>query len=374
MGKIRVLVVDDSVVIRRLVSDILASDPEIEVAGSAANGRIALDKIAQINPDILTLDIEMPEMDGLQTLAALRQTHPKLPVIMFSTLTERGGVTTLEALSLGASDYVTKPANVGSATVGKERVRDELIAKIKALCKRSQIPSAKPVVTPAATAQRKPALFSTPKFNRCIEIVAIGVSTGGPNALAELIPCLPENFPVPIVIVQHMPPVFTRLLAERLNASSPMTIREGTAGQALKAGDVWIAPGNFHMVLEKTAASSRIALQQEAPENSCRPAVDVLFRSVARVYGGTTLAVILTGMGQDGLRGCETIREAGGQVLAQDEASSVVWGMPGYVALAGLADKVLPLDQIAGEIVRRVSLWRASAGARQRETASHGNL
>jgi len=153
-----------------------------------------------------------------------------------------------------------------------------------------------------------------------------------------------------------------------------MTIREGTAGQALKAGDVWIAPGNFHMVLEKTAASSRIALQQEAPENSCRPAVDVLFRSVARVYGGTTLAVILTGMGQDGLRGCETIREAGGQVLAQDEASSVVWGMPGYVALAGLADKVLPLDQIAGEIVRRVSLWRASAGARQRETASHGNL
>jgi two-component system chemotaxis response regulator CheB len=374
MPKIRVLVVDDSVVIRRIVTDIISSDPDLEVAGIAANGRIALDKITQINPDIMTLDVEMPEMDGLQTLKELRKIYPKLPVIMFSTLTERGGVTTLEALSLGASDYVTKPANVGSATAAKERVRDDLIPKIKALCRRSQIPSAKPFATTAAAAKPTPVLSSIPRSHRSIEIVTIGVSTGGPNALAELMPCIPVNFPVPIVIVQHMPPVFTRLLAERLNGHSPLTVREGAAGQELKAGEAWIAPGNFHMVLEKTATSSRIALQQEAPENSCRPAVDVLFRSVAQIYGASTLAVILTGMGQDGLRGCEVIREAGGQVLAQDEASSVVWGMPGFVANAGLADKVLPLDQIAGEIVRRVSLWRASAGAIQREKVLHGNL
>jgi two-component system chemotaxis response regulator CheB len=374
MAKIRVLVVDDSVVIRRLVTDILASDPEIEVAGIAANGRIALDKITQINPDIMTLDVEMPEMDGLQTLAALRKSHPKLPVIMFSTLTERGGVTTLEALSLGASDYVTKPANVGSATAGKERVRDDLIPKIKALCGRSHIPGAKPSATTGAAARPKAVFSSIPKSNRIVDIVTIGVSTGGPNALAELMPAIPAKFPVPIAIVQHMPPVFTRLLAERLNANSPVTIREGIAGQELKAGEVWIAPGNYHMVLEKTATGSRIALQQEVPENSCRPAVDVLFRSVARIYGASTLAVILTGMGQDGLRGCEVIREAGGQVLAQDEASSVVWGMPGFVANAGLADKVLPLDQIAAEIIRRVSLGRPSAGSVPREKALHGNL
>jgi two-component system chemotaxis response regulator CheB len=316
----------------------------------------------------------MPEMDGLQTLAALRKTHPKLPVIMFSTLTERGGVTTLEALSLGASDYVTKPANVGKIGEGIARVRDDLIPKIKALCGKVQFPSAKALPTMAATAKPRPGLSSTLRSNRSIEIVTIGVSTGGPNALAELMPGIPANFPVPIVIVQHMPPVFTRLLAERLNGSSPLTIREGTAGQELKAGEAWIAPGNFHMVLEKTATGSRIALQQEAPENSCRPAVDVLFRSVARIYGGSTLAVVLTGMGQDGLRGCEMISEAGGQILAQDEDSSVVWGMPGYVANAGLADKVLPLNQIAGEIVRRVSLWRGSAAATQREKTLYGNL
>jgi len=358
MPKIRVLVVDDSVVIRRLVTDALASDPDIEIAGIAANGRIALDKIPQVNPDIVTLDVEMPEMDGLTTLKELRKTYRKLPVIMFSTLTERGAATTLDALSLGASDYVTKPSNVGSVTAGKERVREELIPKIRALCGRSQAPQAQAPAT--AMAAPKPKLFSArpAMLSRPVEIVAIGVSTGGPNALAELMPGLPGHLPVPVVIVQHMPPVFTRLLAERLDTTSPVTVREGLAGEELKAGEAWIAPGNYHMILEKTAVGSRIALQQEPPENSCRPAVDVLFRSVANVYGAATLAVILTGMGQDGMRGCEVIREAGGQVLAQDEATSVVWGMPGFVANAGLADQVLPLNRIAGEIVRRVRLGR----------------
>jgi two-component system chemotaxis response regulator CheB len=184
-------------------------------------------------------------------------------------------------------------------------------------------------------------------------IVAIGVSTGGPNALAALVPALPGDFPVPVVIVQHMPPMFTRLLAERLNTQSKLKVVEGQAGMALQAGTVYIAPGDFHMELQPSGMSVLLRLVQTPPENSCRPAVDVLFRSVARTYGARVLGVILTGMGQDGLRGCETIHEAGGRVVVQDEATSIVWGMPGFVARAGLAEKVLPLDTIAAEIVRR---------------------
>jgi two-component system chemotaxis response regulator CheB len=374
MAKIRVLVVDDSVVIRRLVTDVLTSDPDIEVAGVAANGRIALDKVTQVNPDIVTLDVEMPEMDGLQALKALRKTHPKLPVIMFSTLTERGGVTTLEALSLGASDYVAKPANVGSTTAGMARVREELIPKIKGLCGRTVIAQPSMVAAPRPPAKREPLAANVSILNRRVEIVAIGTSTGGPNALAELIPQIPGDFPVPIVIVQHMPPIFTKLLAERLCAKSAIGVREAAPGDDLRAGAAHIAPGDFHMVVEKNGTRARIELNQNPPENSCRPAVDALFRSVARNYGASALGVILTGMGQDGLRGCEQIREAGGQILAQDEASSVVWGMPGFVARAGLADQILPMDWIAGEIARRVGQGRGSSTATKQEVAKHGNI
>jgi len=353
MPKLRVLIVDDSVVIRRIVSDIINSDPDLEVAGIAANGRIALDRIPQVNPDIITLDVEMPEMDGLQTLKELRKTYPRLPVIMFSTLTERGGVTTLDALSLGASDYVTKPANVGKVGEGMARVRDDLIPKIKALCGRADSTRAK-LAGPAL--RPRPASVPRPLFRPApgrVEILAIGTSTGGPNALADLLSALPADFPVPVVIVQHMPPVFTKLLADRLAARSALSAVEAGAGEELRPGKICIAPGDYHMILEKTANGARVKLHQEPPENSCRPAVEVLFRSVAQLYGGTTLGVILTGMGQDGLRGCELIHEAGGQILVQDETSSVVWGMPGFVARAGLADKELPLNQLAGEIVRR---------------------
>ena len=360
MPKLRVLIVDDSVVIRRLVSDIITADPDLEVAGVAANGRIALDRIPQVNPDIITLDVEMPEMGGLETLKELRRTYPRLPVIMFSTATERGGVTTLEALSLGASDYVTKPANVGRVGEGIARVRDDLIPKIKALCglRRSEfrVPSSGLTQNPKPKTQN----LTFRNSGARVEIVAIGTSTGGPNALADLLPELPGDFPVPVVIVQHMPPIFTKLLADRLAARIPLEIAEGNAGDPLRPGKIWIAPGDYHMGLEKSAHGARVKLNQEPPENSCRPAVDVLFRSVVQVYGAGTLGVILTGMGQDGLRGCEYIREAGGQVLIQDEASSVVWGMPGIVARAGLADKELPLNQLAGEIVRRV--WQGRTG------------
>ena len=349
--------VDDAVVVRKIVTDSLATDPQIEVVGVAANGRIALAKIPQINPDIITLDIEMPELDGLQTLVEIRKLYPLLPVIMFSTLTEHGGTKTLEALSLGATDYVTKPANVGSVSIAMQRVREELIPKIKLFCSEKAGFKAPATAKPEPFTKSQPFIQKTftPKTpslpNQRIDIVAIGVSTGGPNALAELFPVFPKNFPVPIVLVQHMPPFFTKLLAERLTSKSEVVVKEGATGDALTPGNAWIAPGDFHMSLEKTGTRVYVSIHQGQPENSCRPAVDVLFRSVAKLYGPNTLAVILTGMGQDGLIGCEHIKDAGGKVIVQDEASSVVWGMPGFVARAGLADKILPLNQIGQEII-----------------------
>src|ERR1039458_7331325 len=354
MPKIRILVVDDSVVVRRMVSDALASDPQLEIAGTAANGKIALAKIPQVNPDIVILDVEMPELDGIGTLVEIRKTLPALPVIMYSTLTQRGAEATLEALSKGATDYVTKPSNVGSAAQALECIRTELTPKIKAICHRvSGFHSSSLLGQPVARKVIKPRAEAARREER-IDIVAIGVSTGGPNALAVLMPTFPPDFPVPVVIVQHMPPVFTRLLAERLAAKSQIGVEEGHMGALLKPGCAWIAPGDYHMVV--VSDNNRVTLRtyQGPPENSCRPAVDTLFRSVAEVYKPHALAVEMTGMGQDGLRGCEHIREAGGQILAQDQESSVVWGMPGFVANAGLADRVLPLDQLGLEIIRRV--------------------
>jgi two-component system chemotaxis response regulator CheB len=356
MTRIRILVVDDSVVIRRLLCETLATDPALEVVGSASDGHIALAKIAQLLPDLITLDIEMPVMNGLETLVELRKLYPKLPVVMFSTLTERGASATLDALSLGASDYATKPSNTGSPAGAIAAIRAELLPKIKALCagpaaKLKSLPPARPAVP-----VRRPA-------HRRIEIVTIGTSTGGPNALAEVLPQIPRDFPVPIVVVQHMPPLFTRLLADRLAAHSKIPVHEGSAGVMLCAGQAWIAPGNFHMTVKSAAAGSRLALNQDAPENSCRPAVDVLFRSVAQVYGASALAVVMTGMGSDGVIGAQAIREKGGEVIIQDEASAVVWGMPGLVYASGQADAVYPLDQLGQEITRRVLQSRASRTA-----------
>jgi two-component system chemotaxis response regulator CheB len=360
MPKIRVLIVDDSVVVRRLLSDLLAADPNCEVVGTAANGKIAIQKIPQVNPDIVTLDVEMPEMDGLETLAAIRKTHPRLPVIMFSALTEKAADATLKALALGATDYVTKPT-ASSATSAMDQVRDQLIPKIRCLC------GVKPDVRQAVvgrTASQVRAKLVVPPLVRAsrVDVVAIGCSTGGPNALAVLLPKLAQDFPVPIVITQHMPPLFTRMLAERMNASTSLRVREAQGGEVLEHGYVYIAPGDFHMDVRREGTAIRLALHQAPPENSCRPAVDVMLRSVVSVYGAGSLGVILTGMGQDGMRGCELIREAGGHVVVQDEATSVVWGMPGAVARAGLADVVLPMDQIAAEVTRRVAGGGAQAG------------
>ena len=354
MQPLRVLIVDDSAVLRRLLGDVLASDPEIEVAGTAGNGSLALARIPEVKPDLITLDIEMPGMDGLATITEIRKLYPKLPVIMFSNLTERGAAATLDALARGASDYVAKPTRAGSVEAARQRVREELIPKIKSLCEvRGKFPQ--PLSAPAVVAPTRAPVR--------IDIVAIGTSTGGPNALAELIAQFPADFPVPIVIVQHMPPLFTRLLADRLNSRSRLHVQEGQEGMKVESGQVWIAPGGRHVTVARKGGDVVLALKRDPPENSCRPAVDVLFRSVANAYGASALAVVLTGMGADGTLGARVIRDAGGEVIVQDEASSVVWGMPGSVVAASLADRICPLANIVPEVVRRVTFRRLRASA-----------
>jgi two-component system chemotaxis response regulator CheB len=353
MRRTRVLIVDDSVTIRKLLSDLIAAQPDLEVASVAANGRIALAKIVQTNPDIVTLDVEMPELDGLETLAEIRKTHPRLPVIMFSSLTERAASATLEALSLGANDYVTKPAGSSGIAGAMDRVRMDLLPKLRHF----GVP--KPTTPTAAGAPVLPASrtrsMSPPDRRAPIDVVAIGCSTGGPNALSEIFRDLPGNLSVPLVITQHMPRVFTKLLADRLTAGSKVPVHEARDGDVLVAGQAWLAPGDYHLMLERQGGRVHVRLNQGPPENSCRPAVDVMLRSVAAVYGSRSLNVILTGMGQDGLLGCQTLHDLGAHILVQDEGSSVVWGMPGLVAKAGIAGAVLPLAQVSDEIVQRVS-------------------
>jgi two-component system, chemotaxis family, protein-glutamate methylesterase/glutaminase len=330
----------------------------IEVAGVAANGRIGLNMLTQVNPDAVVMDIEMPEMSGLEALPLLRKSHPRLPVIMFSTLCERGASGTLAALAAGASDYVTKPREMADLQAAMTQVREQLTSRIKAFCHRpttGTIPVNRTVRSVARRMESK------------IEVVAIGASTGGPNALTDVLTALPLQLPVPIVITQHMPATFTRLLADGLTTKTGHPVHEGVAGMPLESGHVYIAPGGFHMTVSRSAGGGVVGLNQNPLENCCRPAVDVLFRSIAEGYKDRALAVVLTGMGKDGLRGAESIREVGGTIYAQDEATSVVWGMPGFVANAGLADRVLPLSQIADGICDRIAVGRVPLTDRPRK-------
>jgi two-component system chemotaxis response regulator CheB len=348
MDKIRVLIVDDASAIRRLASAALNRDPALEVVGTAADGQMALARLADLRPDVVLLDLEMPVMDGLETLVALRKTHPRLPVIMFSRHTQRGVEATVRALTLGADDYVPKPGDGLDVTACVEGL---LIPKIKLLAGRSRDRvTGRPGEKVSQQSARPRPITSSPKP---VEIIVIGASTGGPNAIAELLPAFPSDWAVPIVMVQHMPAEFTARLAERLADQSGLRVREGMAGESLSAAQAWVAPGSHHLLVRQRGRTVRLDLSQEPPVNSCRPSVDVLFRSAAQVFGHGVLAVVLTGMGQDGLSGCESIQEAGGQVLVQDEASSVVWSMPGAVARAGLADEVLPIGKIGPAIVQR---------------------
>jgi len=350
--RIRVLVVDDSVVIRSLVTHALSEEPTIEVVGVAANGAIALERIAQLNPDVITLDIEMPEMDGLALLRRIGRWEVRPRVVMFSTLTDRGAAMTLEALALGADDYVTKAANVGSLDRSMDALRRELVPKIKQFF---VLPGETSLAMPPAAAPKLTVAPPVP-VRRAGQpsVLAIGVSTGGPNALAVIVPQFPADFPLPILIVQHMPPLFTRFLAERLQTVTKLKVREATDGVPLAGGAVWIAPGDYHVRVCNHGAGTVVRLDQSPPENSCRPSVDVLFRSVAETFGGAAICAVLTGMGQDGLRGAGMLKANGAYVIAQDEATSVVWGMPGAVAGAGLANSVLPLDAVVPEILRQV--------------------
>lgn len=345
MARRRVLVIDDSVVSRRFVADVLTAEQGFEVF-VAPNGRLGLDKLGHELADLVILDVEMPELDGIETLRRIRQRYPTMPVIMFSALTERAGALTLEALAHGASDYITKPSSV-SSPYGRPRdareIGAELLAKVSALL---EVPRVHPTTVRRAT----PRAITRPP----VEVLAIGASTGGPMAVTQILAELPAGFAVPIVVVQHMPAMFTALFAQRLAEQTALVCREAVAGAVLAPGEVWVAAGGSHLVVVRDRSHVRLVIDDGPPENSCKPAVDVLFRSVAATFGAATLGVVLTGMGFDGLRGAEAITGAGGEVLVQDQASSVVGSMPGAIADAGLASAVVPLSQLAGELVRRV--------------------
>ena len=355
----RVLIVDDSSTVRMILRQYL-DDAGLEVAGAARNGREAIDRLDAYRPDVVLLDVDMPELYGLETLPRLRELRPELPVIMFSRLTERGAAETIEALFLGASDYLLKP---DSSDALKECIASELVPKLHALSGTAQCGTgtpARPEPMAQSSGRAGVPVRTEPAPTHSPSVLAIAASTGGPRALAELIPTLPTDLPVSVVIVQHMPPGFTGALAERLDFISPFTVREARDDQPLSAGDIWIAPGNRHMVVHRSASGVRVQCYEGPPENSCRPAADVLFRSVLREYKAGTLAVVLTGMGNDGLASSREIVDSGGRILVQDEASSAVWGMPGQIARAGLADAVLPLDRIGAELSLRLTRRRLS--------------
>lgn len=368
MDPIRVLVVDDTILYRKVIGDVIGSISGAEVCGTAANGRFALTKIATLKPDLITLDIEMPEMNGLELLEELRKTGTRLPrIIMLSTLTTRGGDMTIRALELGAYDFITKPES-GTAAENMEKIRTQLTPAVTALIQEKKFHSRlenaratlsrtaplreteapKPIHPTPATATVPPRRITRP-VSRPSEIVAIGISTGGPNALAAMLPKLPADIGVPILIVQHMPPVFTKSLAGSLNNKCAIEVKEAEDGDILKPGLALIAPGGKQMRVEahRDGVHRLVRITNDPPENSCRPSADYLFRSVASHYVGRATGIIMTGMGQDGFKGLQKMHENGAVILAQDEASCTVYGMPKAPADAGIVDKVVPLSDMA---------------------------
>jgi two-component system, chemotaxis family, protein-glutamate methylesterase/glutaminase len=360
---IRVLIVDDTVTYRKIVGDVLSDIPGVEVVGVAANGKIALQKIEQLRPDLLTLDLEMPEMDGLEVLRHLKHTGSDVRAIMLSGATAEGADSTMKALKLGAFDFVLKPTG-GTAEKNAELLRHELSLKIQAFALSKQVhtilhkPGPNPPHTLTAppptkenglvTHPRRPFEISTGRP----EVVALGISTGGPASLIHMLPMLPASLGVPMLIVQHMPPMFTKSLADDLNHRCALTVSEACDGQSVSPGHVLIAPGGQQMKVEKAGAHIVVRITDDPPENSCKPSADYLFRSVSKLYGGNAIGVIMTGMGNDGTRGCREMKQRGASIIAQDEATCVIFGMPKGPIDEGLADVVAPLDRIAGEIVR----------------------
>ncbi|MFD2207985.1 protein-glutamate methylesterase/protein-glutamine glutaminase [Kiloniella antarctica] len=359
----RIMVVDDSAVIRGLLTRILESDPSVTVVESVPNGEIAIKRLAIHDIDVIVLDIEMPVMDGLTALPKLLAVKPDVQIIMASTLTRKNAEISLRAMRLGAADYIPKPTSSGELTKASD-FKHELVEKVKALGqvarsgKKAPLPTAKtgqanvnkPKLAPAPSSlyPTKSIVLRKDKINKP-DILAIGSSTGGPQALFDVLGNL-GAITQPVVVTQHMPATFTALLAEHISRVSAMPSKEGEDGEILKGGTIYLAPGGFHMVFEKQGANVVIRLNQEAPENFCRPAVDPMLRSLSKIYGSRLLVLILTGMGSDGLRGSEVVTAAGGSVIAQDEQTSVVWGMPGAVATAGLCSAVLPIKEMASNV------------------------
>ncbi|WHH58956.1 chemotaxis response regulator protein-glutamate methylesterase [Petroclostridium sp. X23] len=347
---IRVLVVDDSAFIRKIVTDILSEDPYINVLDIARNGREALDKIKLLSPDVVTLDVEMPVMDGLECLKEIMNVKP-VPVIMVSSLTTEGANATIKALELGAIDFIAKPRNIFD--VGNEKVKKEIIEKIK-IAKNS-------IVRPSSsfvhyTRSEKKKVINSQKLKH---IVAIGTSTGGPRALQQVIPPIPGNIPAAFVVVQHMPQGFTKSLAARLDSMSELNVKEAEDGDIITSGYAYIAPGSYHMVFQKESNTGQIVirLNKNAPEGGHRPSVNVMMSSLADTGQNNIIGVIMTGMGADGCEGLKRLKtDNGAHIIAQDEKSCVVYGMPKAAVQAGIVDKVIALNDISNEIIRKVGV------------------
>lgn len=365
-----VLIVDDSAVIRGMIRRWLDTEPSIKVVGSAANGQMALLEAKKLQPEIVLLDIEMPVMDGLKALPLLKAALPHAHIVMASTLTTRNAEISLKAMRLGAADYIPKPESRSGLSAG-DAFKNAVIAKVIALGTAKRNKLGEPVPSLAAqnseiTARasgsshhssgvsRARPVASAPRTSPALppSILAIGSSTGGPQALFKMFEMLEPSFSLPIVITQHMPATFTAILATHLSKVSGRNCVEAESGMMIEQNAVYVAPGGKHMLVRGTAAQATIELTEDPEENFCRPAVDPMFRSVADVFGARVLGLILTGMGSDGCKGAKVLRDAGGQIIVQDEATSTVWGMPGSVSKAGLADQVLPLERIADVVMR----------------------
>jgi len=345
MDRIRVLVVDDSAVVRQILTEVLSRDPQIEVVGTASDPLLAREKIKRLNPDVLTLDVEMPRMDGLAFLENIMRLRP-MPVVMVSSLTERGAEVTLQALALGAVDFVTKP-RLGVAH-GLEEYAEEIIAKVKGAARARVWALARPAtrLVPLPDGPRP----ASPHFRTTDRLIAIGASAGGTEAIRTVLEQMPADAPA-VVLTQHIPGSFSRAFVERLDRHSPMLVREASDGEQILPGHAYLPPGDHHLRVIRDGARWRCRIDGGPPVNRHRPAVDVLFRSVAQSAGANAVGAILTGMGDDGARGLLEMREAGAQTLVQDEATSVVWGMPGAAFRLGAAQEVVPLERIAARLL-----------------------
>jgi two-component system chemotaxis response regulator CheB len=354
-GKTRVLVVDDSAFMRAALSRMISSDPELWVAGTASSGREALQRIPVLNPDVITLDVQMPGLDGLQTLKRIMADYPR-PVIMVSAITVKDADSTFNALAAGAFDYV--PKQLLAASLDIDHLREDIIAKIKTAAESRRLP--RPQIP-----RKPPRAADAPGANTASgspSIVAVGISTGGPKALQDILPNLPADLAVPILIVQHMPPGFTKPFAERLDSLCAVSVREAKQREAIQPGVVYIAPAGLHLTLERANSRTQICLCDKQKDQLHIPSVDVMMQSVASTFHSLAVGVIMTGMGSDGAQGMAAIHREGGLTIGQDEQSCAVYGMPRVCAQLGILDRIVPLAQIPDEILRATQLRRATAG------------